>query len=249
MNQKLFQEILNESYMKRRLKNPSFSIRSFSQRLGINHSALCEIMSGKRKIGLKLGSRLADALMLDEETKSQVLGQQTPRTNQKQVLAAIQLKADQYKVISDWHHFAILSLLETDGSHDEPDWIAKRLQITKTEARDAVGRLQRLGLIESRNQKFILTGRSFASPDGNIDFAVRKTHHQYLELAQMALEATDVEKRDFTAMTMAIDPKKIPEARRRIRKFRDQLCAFLESGEKKEVYEMCFQLFPLSNEV
>ena len=44
---------------------------------------------------------------------------------------------------------------------------------------------------------------------------------------------------------MAIDPTKLPEARRRIRQFRDELCDYLESGDQTEVYRWNMQLVPL----
>ena len=37
---------------------------------------------------------------------------------------------------------------------------------------------------------------------------------------------------------------KLTEAKARMRKFRDELCDYLEEGEKTEVYELSLQLFP-----
>lgn len=247
MNQALFQEILNENYMRRRLKNPSFSIRAYSQRLGISHSALSELMSGKRKIGPKLGTRIADSLMIESQLRDQLFSKEA--TSARQSRKAVTLQADQYRVIADWYHFAILSLAETSDFQNDPEWIAKRLGIKKSEVKSALLRMERLNLITWKNNRIVITGESLASPDGNVDLAVRKTHSQFLEMAEKSLETDPLEKRDFTAMTMAIDPAKLPEARKRIRQFRDELCQFLESGSKKEVYELCFQLFPLSKEV
>jgi uncharacterized protein (TIGR02147 family) len=250
LNQPLFQDLLNESYLERKAKNPSFSIRAFSQRLGINHSAVSEIMNGKRKVGPKLGVRIANALMADSDLMKKLFMRESTRDERKpEIKSATLLKADQYRLISDWHHFAILSLLDTDSCKHDVAWIAKRLGLNKKEAAAAIQRMIRLGLIRLSGKKLSLTGQSFTSPDGTIDAAVRRTHFQYLEMAHRSLDTDPIEKRDFTAITMAIDPKKLPEARKRIRAFRDELCAFLESDEKKEVYELCFQLFPLSKEV
>ena len=62
-----------------------------------------------------------------------------------------------------------------------------------------------------------------------------------------ALFAVPVESRDITSMTMAIDKNKIPEAKRKIKQFRRNLCQFLESGEKNEVYNLNVQLIPLTD--
>ncbi len=60
------------------------------------------------------------------------------------------------------------------------------------------------------------------------------------------LKQVPLEKREYTSITMAIDPKNIPRARRLIDRFQDKVVAILESGEPTEVYNMNVQLFPLT---
>ena len=45
---------------------------------------------------------------------------------------------------------------------------------------------------------------------------------------------------------MAIDPENLGEAKNMIKSFRKRLSKKLESGNKKEVYKLAIQLFPLS---
>jgi len=232
--------------VQRQLRNPSYSIRAFSKHLGINHSALSEIFNGKRKVGEKLGRRLADSLLLDEHAQSHLFKKCDSKKNSKERQSEL-LKADHFKFVADWYHFAILSLAETEAFRSEPAWISERLNITKTQAKNALDRMVRLGLLHTKEGKWVATGMGYDSPDGVSYLAVRKTHHQYLELARRALDSQALDKRDFSAVTMAIDPKKLPEAKRRIRAFRDELCGFLESGQKKRVYQFCLQLFALSH--
>jgi hypothetical protein len=49
-------------------------------------------------------------------------------------------------------------------------------------------------------------------------------------------------------MTMAVDPGKIPEAKKRILKFARELCEFMEAGKRSRVYELSVSLFPISKE-
>ena len=60
---------------------------------------------------------------------------------------------DEFALISDWYHFAILGLAEIKSSKASPLWIAKRLGITHDEAKEAVDRLLRLRIIEVENGK------------------------------------------------------------------------------------------------
>ena len=247
VNQSMFRDLLNSHFARGKMKNSAYSVRAFSQKLGLNHSAVSEILNGKRKVGIKLARRLADSLMLEAEQRSALFSPPSPSDSRGHTRAL--LEADQFKVIADWYHFAILSLAETKGFKSDVIWIARRLGIHKSQAKDAVERLCRLQMMRTKGDRLFTTGRYFSSPDGISDLAVRRTHHQYLEMAGQALTTSSVDERDFTAVTMAIDPRKLPEAKRRVRAFRDDLCAFLESGDKKEVFEMCLQIFPLTKEV
>ena len=61
------QEALNERLIELRGKNPGFSMRAFSKRLGISSSALSEILSGKRKISKKMAAKIATRMDLTPE--------------------------------------------------------------------------------------------------------------------------------------------------------------------------------------
>ena len=50
----------------------------------------------------------------------------------------VQLTLDHFSVISEWYHFAILSLAETQDFKSYPAWIAGRLGISQKDAKAAV---------------------------------------------------------------------------------------------------------------
>ena len=77
--------------------------------------------------------------------------------------------------------------------------------------------------------------------------SIKKRHSETLEAAKESLFTDDVMLRDMSSATIAIDPKKIPQAKKMIREFQDRLCEFLEAGNNKsEVYEVSMQIFPRS---
>ena len=239
---------LTEELLKSRAKNPSYSMRAFARKAGIAPSALSEVLNGKRTISQKLAARIADRLMWSPEVLEEL--ESLPRYRKRGTVPqprSIDLTMDHFSVVSDWHHFAILSLAETKDFKSDTGWIANRLQITKPMAAKALERLERLGMLERGSDgRLFATGVSYASPDEIASLALRKSHAQNLELAKKSLQEDSVEIRDFTSITMAIDPEKIPEAKKMIRQFRNELCAFLESGDKKEVFKFCMQMLPLS---
>jgi hypothetical protein len=66
-----------------------------------------------------------------------------------------------------------------------------------------------------------------------------------LEKAVISVEEDPIEARSMTGMTMAIDPAKLPEAKQMITEFNRGLCKFLESGPRKQVYQLGVCLYPL----
>ena len=238
---------LAEELMRIRAKNPAYSLRAFAKKVGVQPSALSELLNGKRGIAQKLALKIADNLLWEPEFREQIKIGMSRYHKADSSRAAVQLTMDNFHAISDWYHFAIISLAETQDFEDRPEWIAARLGISKTTAQYALERLERLGMLErGANGKLFSTGATYATSDEVASLALRKSHMQSLELARRSLEEDAIEARDFTAATMAIDPARLPEAKKMIRRFRAELCAFLEGGEKKEVMKLCVQLMPLS---
>lgn len=249
------QRKMQERFTELKTRNPYYTLRSFSRKLNLNSGAVSGIMNGKRRVSVKIASRIADSLMLDPQERANLLGlfpkkggRRAERTVRADATKFVQLQADQFKVMSDWYHFAILSLTRVEGFQSDVEWIAARLGITPTLARDAIERLKRLDLLEfASDGTFTRKPLSFKTSDDVADVSVRKAHHQYLDLARASLDRDPVTLRDFTAYTLAIDPAKLPRAKELIRQLREEVCDVLQDGPKKAVYEFCIQLFPVSS--
>lgn len=236
-------------------RNPGYSLRAFAKKLQLSPSAVSEILNGKRKVSQKLAHKILLNLDCSPTEQYRILSlfnqDENSFTEGKDKLQSLQLSADQYHLISDWHHFAILSLAETKGFRADPLWIAKRLGVKVIEAELALERIQRLGLVRwsRKNKTLALTQTQITTSDEIKNQAIKKSHQQDLHLSAEALENAPIEIRDFTSMTMAVDALKIPQAKRMIRDFQAKMSAFLETGEQTEVYKLCVHLIPLSKEI
>lgn len=245
------QKTLQEALLEAQARNRAFSLRSFAKKLGVGPSSLSEILNGKRRVSRKLAERMTEKLCLPPHERAALLELFPEKSGPDQENGAgkdyTRLSADQFHAISDWYHFAILSLAETVDFSSHPEWIAQRLGIRRFEAEMALERLQRLGLLRVTEQGEVVPTRGgFTSSDDIQDLALRRAHSRNLTLAEQSLEKDHVTLRDFTAVTMAIDPERLPVAKQMIREFQDKLSAFLESGSKTEVYKVSMQLFPLT---
>jgi uncharacterized protein (TIGR02147 family) len=250
---------LYQEYQNRKRNNNSFSLRAFARLLQIPASRLCDILSGKRPITAMTGTKIVERLKYPPSQRRQFMNCVTrdykkfrsiDESNDETLTTweKNQLPADIYLAISDWYHFTILSLMETKGFKYDQKWIASRLGISGTEVKIALDRLERLGLIQTENGKLKSFRTDLTTTHEIKSDALRSGHRQMIGKAVDSLDSADLHLRDVTAMTMAIDPKKLTEAKLMIKNFRRKLCKFLESGERKEVYALCLQLFPLSKE-
>jgi uncharacterized protein (TIGR02147 family) len=221
-------------------KNPRYSLRRFAQALGISHTVLSLVLSGKRPLSKKAAVKISDFFGFDPEKRDSFVANRKAKPSQRMLQADryTQLSLDTFAVIADWYHFAILSLLEIPGAKLEARWISTRLGISEIEAKLAIERIERLDLL----------GKPIDMKNTNSTAATRTFHRQLLEKALESMEQDPFELRDLSSMTMAIDPAQVPYARERIREFRDELTADLEKrGKPKEVYNLNVQFFPLSH--
>jgi transcriptional regulator with XRE-family HTH domain len=244
--QSVFQGLLRKAWAEAQARNPRLSMRSFAKKSGMSAAGMSQVLKGKRTVSGKMAKKVLEKLALTptemDAGLSSVLG-----TSSGSILQYSTFDMNQYHLIADWYHAAILSLVEIPDFRAKPEWIAHRLGITKTQASDALKRLIELELIQQdQNKNWKLTEKRFATSDHVNHLSLRKAHRQNLELAARSLDLHSIDDRDFTAITMAIDPARLPEAKQMIRKARDEICAFLEGGKKSEVYKMCIQLVPLT---
>ena len=258
MNAQLsIQKLLNGKYEDLRSKNAAFSLRAFARRLDVSPSTLTRVLNGERRVSRPLAEQICDKLVLDPQERADVLdvfpsNKHYRKEGQKQIEAEndpayLQLTADQFRIIGEWYHFGILSLIKTKGFKNEPEWIAERLGISVRDASAAVERLERLGMIRlDQHGKWTRTRPRVRTSDDVLNLSLQKAHRQNLELAQEALTSIPVELRDFSAITMPTTPELLPKAKELIRKFQDDLSELLESKPGTEVYKFCTQLFPLT---
>jgi uncharacterized protein (TIGR02147 family) len=251
--QLIVQKILHQKLMEAQSKNSSYSLRSFSKKLGIGAGPLSQILSGSRKISVKMAERLCDSLMLDPQERSEFLRyfkggtSASLKSDEVDYEEFLKLSGDQFKVISEWYYFGILSLTLTRGFKNDATWVSKRLGITRIEASQALDRLFRLGMLETENGKVKRNKPKYRTSDDVTNLSIRKAHFQTLEMAKKSLERDPVERRDFTTITIPTHPKKIKEAKELIRKFQNDLCGLMmDTPEKTEVYKLSMELFPLT---
>lgn len=251
-DQTSFQDFLNAKYNEVRSRNGSYSIRAFAQQLGIQPSAANEIMKGQRRISKKLAEKITDKLKLDPQERTVILSDfDTTETKKSPVneanKKALKLNQDQFELISNWIHFAILSVVKLSDFKSDVDWIAQRLGVESVDVRKALLKLQHLNLIHISDKGVMTrTPEPVRTSDDIRSLALQEMHLNDMQMAARKIKDVPVHLRDFTNFTFPANPETLPRAKEILRKTQDDLEELMQ-GEATEVYRLCQYLFPLSN--
>ena len=142
-------------------------------------------------------------------------------------------------------------MLDLPNSKFEARWIAKQLGIQVTNAKLAMERLKRLGLVsEVADGQWKQTGNPIKIENTISTAATRKFHKQILNRAIESIDKDPIPVRDFSSMTFTFDQEQMEYARKKIQEFRRKLVAELEiKGTPSSVYNLTIQMYPVSNNI
>lgn len=259
-----YREIIRQHYQDRSQRNPAYSLRAYARDLGIAFSRLHDAVTKKKGISLASARKIAAKLHLSENETSIFLAKieaQHARSPERRRLAAERLERlttlygnrtladDVFRLIQDWHHFALVELTQVEGFDPSPAWIGKRLGIHEAVAEQALERLLKLGLLRWEEGR-LLPSDDFSLAESAVpSAAIRNNHEQVLRKAQQALHFQDVDARDFNALTVSFRKSDLPEAKKFIKSFLVEFDRrFGKAPERDSIYGFSTQLVRLDQE-
>lgn len=262
MNELTFQYFLKIEFESRKAKNTQYSLRAFARDLDLAPPKLSEILRGKcglsessaEKIAPKLGlsaeeTKIFIALVSASHARNPIVRDKAQRFVQKfqDEKRFNEITLESFKIISDWHHLAILELTELEDFKSDISWIAKRLNISNATAETALDRLFEFGLlVKDKNSCWKQTQENLKTTSGIPSSEIRKYHRQILNKAEESLLSVPIEMRDFSSMTLPICEDEIAFVQEAIKTFRRDLALKLSKNKKKQrVYNLAIQFFPL----
>jgi uncharacterized protein (TIGR02147 family) len=248
-------------------RNSNYSIRAFSRDLNVSISSLSEILSGKRNISYNICQKIFNKInwpatvriefMYSAAKKAKKQGLQRTHPEFKRILThkdsvlfeAEKIDQEIFISISEWYHIAILEMTFTENLKiTSTKVIANRLGVPNSLIRKAVLRLLELGFLEDDNGVLRKTHKSLsiANTDKTNECLI-KHQEKILKKATEKLRTDPIELRNNSSMSMAIDPDKIPLAKKEIRLFLHKMSQILECGKQKKVYQLNVNLFSLES--
>ena len=233
-------------------RNPRFSLRSFAKQLGIDHSTLSQILRGRRRLSARALEAVGNRMGLSEEVLCAYRESSRKRTDSKSLpgsMRSFHFDLDTFQLLSLWHHYAILELLQVQGFKTDSRWIAKTLGIAVEDVNIALQRLLRLGLLE-------MSGRDlWMDQSGDAEFhsaalteaACNQMNQEMHELAVEAIKRIPSEHRVHRQMVIALDSRRLPRLKMMADEFMKELRALAsESNTKDDVYQMEISFFPVT---
>ena len=256
--------LLKEELEKRRLRNSAYSLRAFARDMGISQPQLSLVLSGRRPLTTAQAKKTSILLRLNESQERELMeatmtrasGQVQARLEELEKIREAKsfkdLEYDRYASVAKWFHLPILVLVTTKDFKNSPLWIAKKIGITTDEAREAIDRLLRLGLLIKVGKTLKMADRLSVVTPKKSEAAVREHHVQMMKRAEEALHTNTDEAawmmREISSLSLGIDPSKISEAKPLIKKFKEDLTQLLTQGEIRSVYQFNVQLFPITKD-
>jgi len=230
-------------------RNPQYSLRSFAAHLGIDNATLSQLLRGKRPLTARTIETLGTALGFDAAAIATF--QETEKLPHPAAAAeesARRLAADAAIATADWWHEAILELVRLEDFRPDSRWIARVLDLSVDDVNVALQRLVRLGLLEMQGERWV--DRSGPLASAFEDLGVSALERLWREVATLAASSVAERLRgdqDHTAITIAVDSRRIPAAIERISRFRRELIELLEDpGDRDDVYRLEIRLYPVT---
>lgn len=214
-------------------KNPSFSLRAWSKRLGFkNPTPLSLMMSDQRNIPKKHIASFIKDLNLDSlegqffETLIDLRRAKTPNAKEryynhlKSISPGHQLdiaEMEEFKFLQDPLHTFILEMTSLKDFLANPAWIQSRLRNwhTLSELSLTLDRLKQLELIKEAGPGLIAKSQAHITNKPDIgDSAAQEYHRRISELAAHCVKDQDIYEREFSSFSMNIEKSKIPHAKK-----------------------------------
>ena len=233
--------------------NPQYSLRAYALHLGLHSSTLSQVITGKRGLPIKHAATVATKLNLGPKDRTLFLESLYQLKTSLDDIKISQnddrfmIDESYSKVIAEWEHYAVITLFDIDGFSANHEEISQRLGITKIRAEVVLNNLLTCELVKVNQEgAFIKAHSRIRTTEDVTSKALRDSHIETLEMGKNKLEEIQVELRDFSAMTIAMDLERMPEVKTIIREFRQKMSALLRDGKKTDVCQLAIQFYPLT---
>lgn len=251
---------LKEVFESKKKENPKFSLRYWSNKLGVSSAgAFNQMINGKRAIPAKLIPRISNSL--DFETSEMIYFKElyfiSKKTNNEQEKIKYLQEFNPYhwkkkhtvtdkKVLLSPLFFALKTLLKRK----------KNLPLKFNEVRKVLSKdidnddiKNALKIIRQSEISKEEDSKRWVTTTDKVDSDVQRIHQYYLELAKKRVSSSVIDNKEFNSHSINIKPEHLPQIKDRIRYFTDTLIEeFDHDNETSETFQFGSYLYSLTGE-
>ncbi len=216
---------LKDTLLKRQRVNSRYSLRAFAKDIDLHPSTLSNVIKGKRALPLKSAAGVVEKLSLSPKEKTYFMESLLRvKTNIDNIAInrfddRFMLDESYYRIIAEWEHFAVLELFEI-ASQVNREVVASKFNITLERAESVLNNLLFSKLIyKDEYDNYQKTNQGVKTTEDVKCQALKESHKETLSIGIQKLDEIEVELRDFSSTTVAVDLEKLPEAKTIIREF------------------------------
>jgi uncharacterized protein (TIGR02147 family) len=249
----------------RKTSNPAYSLRAFARDIGLSPAQLSQVINGNRGLSAKMAVNVVEKLPLSttekafflEDLRAKFSPSKTERTSAALKIAKLRssektrhLQLDLFKIISTWHHFALIELIKmSKGKENSIAHFAVRLGIPETEVQLALDRLKNLKLIAETAKGFRVKQQTVIANERISTESTRNYHKQMLEKATHAISFQTSDERYGYSGVMPMRVKSLARAKKLIDDFKDEFTKELSNDlDGEEIFGFSLQIFKVSKE-
>ncbi len=268
-----YREFLRDYYQSKKAKNPAFSLRAFSDKIGFKaKDFISRVMQGNKNLsaqsiqkistGLKFGKResafFEDLVWFNQsETMEEKNRWFEKMQNELKIVRFAegqhQLAFYQYQVYSHWRHLVIRSLIGMYGFQGDFEKLAKSVhpKISVEEAKESVELLEKCNLIQQKEDgSYELVNKDITTGDRTSRIALRGFHQRCLALGAESIDRDPPNTRNISGLTLGISQEGYEKIVERLSAFRKEIAQIADEDKcADKVYQMQLLLFPIGGKI
>jgi uncharacterized protein (TIGR02147 family) len=259
-----YREYLCDHYNENKSSHRYFSFRYIAGKTGLDASFYVKVINKQKHIANSAIPTMINFLKLSKRegayfstlvhfNKSKTTDQESFYLQKLLLLRkpiATVLENDLYEYLASWWNVAIREELNIIDFKDNYADLAVRLHppISQQQARRSISLLENLGLIKKDDLGTWRPTHKFLTSNGHDNAkAVRSYQKSALKLAASAVDSIPKEERDISTLTISASSKCLETIRERLSEVRREIIEMIREGtDVEEVYQLNFQIFPLT---
>lgn len=256
-----FRATMQQFFEQKRLTNPAYSLNAYARDLDLYPSHLHDILNGRKGLSAKTAKKIAERLFTEAGERRLFVDHVMAECSRagadktlakKRLLKQLQLvheelAAEMFQIVKDWHHAALREYARAQGAKFSVEAAAKYFSLPVKLLRDSLESMEKVGLMKrTRAGRWLPSEPTLHAPVGVPSMAKKMHHLQLMNIAQRAYLTQDFNRRDYMSSILAVDPEKIPEAKKLIREFHENMNKLLAGSPpagRAEVFGFVTQLF------